>query len=664
MKSIYRAMALLLVGSVTAMWAQDYPPQQPQPQQQGQGPADDQPQGPGRGIARISVINGEVSVRRGNDATAAALNAPLMAGDTILTSANARAELQFDPSSMLRIAANSEVRMGDLQYHHNQIQVALGLVTFTVLRNSDSQNEIDLPSVAVHPTKPGAYRILVKEDGTAEITVRGGEAEIANPKGSQTLQAGQTMIVRGSQDDPEFQVVNAARPDDWDRWNGQRDQELTRATSRQYVNPDITGAEDLDQHGRWVDDGSYGRVWVPQVDPDWAPYQDGRWMYGDDYGWTWVGYEPWGWAPYHYGRWYHSGFGWAWWPGPFRGPCYWSPALVGFFGFGGRVGFGFGFGSIGWVPLAPFEPFHRWWGAGFGGRGFVVNNFNVYNTYRNARVVGGVRGVSAASFGRGGGRFTAVGGSELRSAGMVNGRLPVNPGSASMRMSDRSVNMSNFRQSSNTRFFSSNGSSRGFVGSQNGSTGSRAGNFRGSQSPAGGQNGSGQSGWSRPGSGSQPQVRSGGGDPGWRRFNGPSSGPAGNGNNRASVPNYSAPRSAPNYGGGNSPSYNAPRYNQPSYNAPRNTPNYSAPRYNQPSYSAPRSAPSYNPPSYSAPRSSPSYSAPRSYSGPSYSAPRSAPSYSAPRSAPSYGGGGGGSRNSGGGGGGGSHGGGGGGHHR
>src|ERR1039457_4718492 len=358
MKSIYCTMALLLVGSATTIWAQDYPPQ---PQAQGQ--ADDPPAGPGRGIARISVINGEVSVRRGSsgEVTAAAVNAPLMAGDTLLTGNAARAELQFDSSSMVRIAANSEVHMGDLQYHHNQIQVALGLVTFTVLRNSDSQNEIALPSVAIHPTRPGAYRILVKEDGTAEITVRGGEAEIANPKGSQTVQAGQTMIVRGSQDDPEFQVANAIQQDDWDRWNAERDQQLTRSTSTRYVNPDINGAEDLDQHGRWVDDGSYGRVWVPTVDQDWAPYQAGRWTWADDnYGWTWISSDPWGWAPYHYGRWYHSGFGWAWWPGPFGGPCYWSPALVGFFGFGGRGGFGFGFGSIGWVPLAPFGPFPRW----------------------------------------------------------------------------------------------------------------------------------------------------------------------------------------------------------------------------------------------------------------------------------------------------------------
>ncbi len=693
MKSIYYTLALLLVGSTTAAWAQDYPPQQ-------QGPPEE-PAGPGRGIARISIINGEVSVRRGDsgEVTAAAINAPLMSGDTLLTGSNARAELQFDASSMVRIAANSEVRMGDLQYHHNQIQVALGLVTFTVLRNSDVQNEIDLPSVAVHPTRPGAYRIMVREDGTVEITVRAGEVEIANPKGSQKLEAGQTMIVRGSQDDPEFQVAQPIQQDDWDRWNAQRDQQLLRATSTRYVNPDINGAEDLDQYGRWVDDGSYGRVWVPQVESDWAPYQAGRWGWADDYGWSWTSYDPWGWAPYHYGRWYHSGFGWAWWPGPYRGPCYWSPALVGFFGFGGHAGFGFGFGNVGWVPLAPYEPFHRWWGGGFRG-GFggyrnttIVNNVNIYNTYRNARVPGGVMGVNAGNFGRGGGRFTPVSGSQLSSAGMVRGMLPVTPDRSSLRMADRSVNMSNFRQSGNTRFFSRSGAintqqprsvpfeqqrqavqqaSRGgsFTGSQSGPVfNSRGGNFGASQggpvsNPRGGNfsapQGPGSSpNWNRtPGPAVQPQVRQGG-ENGWRRFNGPSgpsSTPAPQGGFR-SIPQPNTTPS-PSYRGGNpssgrfengnngnngvrinppmvrerpAPSYNAPHYGGgPTYNAPRNTPSYTPP----PTYSAPR----YNPPpSYSAPRNTPSYSAPRYNPPPTYSTPRNSPSYNPPSySAPRY----------------------------
>lgn len=46
-------------------------------------------------------------------------------------------------------------------------------------------------------------------------------------------------------------------------------------------------------------------------------------------------------------------------------PVY-TPALVAFFGFGGAgvsVGVGFGWNSVGWVPLAPDEPFLPWYHA-------------------------------------------------------------------------------------------------------------------------------------------------------------------------------------------------------------------------------------------------------------------------------------------------------------
>jgi hypothetical protein len=448
MKPMYCTMALLLAG--TMAWAQENQPPDGGP---------DTPAGPGRGVARISLMNGDVSVRRGDsgEVSAAAVNAPLSGGDTLLTSSAARAELQFDGANIARVAANSEVRMGDLQYRHNQIQIALGLVTFTVLRNSQGESEIDTPNVAVHPRGQGAYRILVREDGTSEITVRGGEADVSTAQGSQVLKAGQTMMVRGSQAEAEFQVVSASQQDEWDRWNAERDRHLMSATSTRYVNPDVYGAEDLDSYGHWVNDGSYGSVWAPTVSPDWAPYREGRWVWVGDYGWTWASSDPWGWAPYHYGRWYRASFGWAWWPGPAYGPCYWSPALVGFFGFGGGGGFGFGFGHVGWVPLAPFETFHPWWGRGGFRNTVIVNNINIYNSYRNARVVGGVSAVNAGNFGRGGGRFSAVNASELRNAGMVRGVLPVTPERSSLRFSERSVNMANFRQSRNTQFFSRGG---------------------------------------------------------------------------------------------------------------------------------------------------------------------------------------------------------------
>ncbi|HLK17314.1 MAG TPA: FecR family protein [Bryobacteraceae bacterium] len=452
------AIAALIAGSVVA--------QDPQ----GPGPNDPQQQEPdgqyeqGRGVARISILSGEVSVRRADsgDVVAAAVNGPLMAGDSILTSSSSKAEVQLDASNLIRVGPNSEVRFSGLDVRGFQIQVAAGTVMYRVLRQGQAQSEIDTPSVAVHPLGQGAYRIGLRGDGTSEITVRQGEAEIFSQHGSERLAMGHTMYARGPAADPEFQVVNAIPQDNWDRWNFERDQYLLRTRSYDHVSRDIPGVEDLDQNGRWTNDPSYGAVWQPNVDPGWAPYQNGRWVWEDYYGWTWVSADPWGWAPYHYGRWFFGAGGWCWYPGPIFAHPYWAPAYVGFFGWGGGIGIGFGFGGLGWVPLAPFEVFHPWYGrgfyAGFRGGGFargttIVNNINIANTYRNARVPGGVSGTAANQFGRNGAQITSLSHSQIQSAGLVHGAVPVAPGRSSLQMSNRTPN-GNFAQSRATTFAS------------------------------------------------------------------------------------------------------------------------------------------------------------------------------------------------------------------
>jgi len=390
-------------------------------------------------VARVSLIQGVVNARRGDsgEATAAVVNAPLSATDRLVTGEGSRSEIQFDAVNMIRLAPSTEVRIGELAYHHYQVQIATGTATFRVMRDNDAEIEISTPAIAVRPLKKGIYRVTIKADGTSEVTVRQGEAEIASPKGTEKLGSGKTMEARGTASDPEFHVTGALASDQWDSWNNNRDHDLERSGSGRYMNPDINGGEELDNNGRWVEDPAYGQVWVPNVDPGWAPYQVGRWVWADYYGWTWVSSDPWGWAPYHYGRWYRGAYGWAWWPGAIYGPYYWQPALVGFFGWGG-FGVGFGFGNIGWVPLAPYERFYRGYGAGFGA-GVVVRNVNVANVYRNARVANGVTSMGAAEFGHAsvsGATSVRASAADLSRAGSVRGGLPVAPSRESTRFSN------------------------------------------------------------------------------------------------------------------------------------------------------------------------------------------------------------------------------------
>jgi len=422
-----------------------------------------------RSVARISIMNGVVSVRRGDsgEAVAAALNAPLTGTDRLLTGEGSRAEIQFDALNMIRLAPSTEVRLGELAYHHYQVQIAAGTTEFRVLRDNDAEIEISTPSISVSPLKHGIYRITVRPDGTSQVTVRLGEVEIASPKGTEKLGQGKTMEARGAADSPEFQITSQIAADQWDKWNADRDHDLEKSVSGRYVNPDINGTEELDANGRWVDDPSYGQVWVPTTaDPGWAPYRVGRWVWVDYYGWTWVSADPWGWAPYHFGRWYMSPYGWAWWPGAIAGPYYWQPALVGFFGWGPGigVGFGFGFGNVGWVALAPYERFYPGYGAGIYGRGFGA--MNVPHTvaatalYRNARVSNGVTSMASNQFGRAGvttGSYVHATSADLAHAGSVRGSVPIAPSRESTHFSNTAAGATHV--SDNSHFYSSHASS-------------------------------------------------------------------------------------------------------------------------------------------------------------------------------------------------------------
>ena len=256
------APKVLAVVSLLACSASAQPPQQ----QDADAP---DPDSASRGVARISMMSGDVSVRRGDngDFVAAALNAPLVIGDRVLTGPNSRAEVQFDWANMIRIAPDTEIRLSELADRHYQIQLARGVATFRVLRASEADVEVSTPQVSIRPKNQGVYRLTVRDDGQSEVTVRSGEVEIFTPRGVETLRAGRTIQVRGTASDPEFQIVAALGEDEWDRWNSARDQNLQRATSPRYVNRDVYGTEDMDQYGQWVPDPTYGTVCAPHLSP-------------------------------------------------------------------------------------------------------------------------------------------------------------------------------------------------------------------------------------------------------------------------------------------------------------------------------------------------------------------------------------------------------------
>src|SRR5579863_308945 len=405
--------------------------------------AEQAPDNNGPGVARVSVIQGEAVVQRGdsNTQTTAVINAPLLPGDYVSTGSTSRAELQFDGETAVRLGGNVQARITDNDPNNRALQLADGTVEVGIV-HGDQPFQVDTPSISVRAQDAGDYRVTVNRDGSTWVTARRGSAQVITPDHTYDLSAGRTLVARGSASSPTISWRSEIGFDSFDDFNAKRDETMTTALNASpNLSPTIAGYDNLDQYGDWQDVAGYGQVWVPDEPADWAPYRDGSWAWEGGYGWTWVGAEPWGWAPYHYGRWFWAnGYGWAWYPPAYSYAPVWSPALVGFYGWGGvGISLGFGYGGIGWCPLAPFEAFYPWypgwawggWGWGWNGwRGYgtrVVNITNIHNVYRNFGHGGG-SGTLRGNFEHGNfSHNVAVTSQNAGKVGTIRGALPVTP---------------------------------------------------------------------------------------------------------------------------------------------------------------------------------------------------------------------------------------------
>ena len=376
--------------------------------------SDSDPDPPSR-VARLNYAQGSVSFQPGGegDWVTAVPNRPLTTGDNLWTDQDARAEFHVG-STAVRLAPETSMTVLNLDDRSMQLRLSEGTLILRVRHLDDGDLvEVDTPNLAFNLQRTGEYRVDVDNAGNVtNVSVMSGRGEVTGGGYSYNVVAGQSARFSGT-DQLSYDIATLPRADDFDSWAFDRDHREDGAESANYVSPEMTGYEDLDDYGRWEYVGGYGTVWVPSnVANDWAPYRDGHWAYISPWGWTWVDDEPWGFAPFHYGRWAYAGSRWCWVPGPVAVRPVYAPALVAFVG---GVGISVGGGpGVGWFPLAPGEvyvPYYR------GSRGYVervnVTNTvvnvtrvtNVYNernvtriTYVNQRVNNGVTLVSRDTF--------------------------------------------------------------------------------------------------------------------------------------------------------------------------------------------------------------------------------------------------------------------------
>lgn len=307
-------------------------------------------------LSRLSLIEGEVLVQRGDDEewVAASVNMPLRPHDKLWATDGARAEVQFDDGTVVRLAENTNLDLLGLEPGWTQLQLTLGVANFIAHsasrgRRDEAFFEVDTPQAAIRANRSTKFRVDVAEDGSTEITVREGKVELSSDQEPIVVAKNQRVVIEGGES-PRYLLESAQGRDEWDRWNEEQDSRLAQSRGSEHLSPNIAmAATELDAYGQWTEVPAYGWVWAPQVPLGWVPYQTGRWVWVEPWGWTWVSYEPWGWVPYHYGRWVVvATVGWVWVP-PAPTLAVWAP---------GYVRFIYGPGWVAWVPLAPGEVYY------------------------------------------------------------------------------------------------------------------------------------------------------------------------------------------------------------------------------------------------------------------------------------------------------------------
>src|SRR5579863_915644 len=215
----------LLCFSVPSARAGQGDPQN-QPNQPNQADPAEQPEGsdandPPTRVARISYLDGSVSLQAGGagDWGAAARNRPMTVGDKMWTDKDSRAELETGVVS-IHLGSMTSLSFLNLDQAITQMRIAEGSINFRVkeIRQGDV-NEVDTPNVAFTITQAGAFRVDVNENGDSTgVTVIRGAGQVTASGKTYDLQPGQRGVFNGTED-VQSAIAQAPASDGLDKWS-------------------------------------------------------------------------------------------------------------------------------------------------------------------------------------------------------------------------------------------------------------------------------------------------------------------------------------------------------------------------------------------------------------------------------------------------------------
>ncbi len=324
-------------------------------------------------VGRISFIDGQLLryVPEIKDWVLVRRNSPFGLNDALYSGDSARAEFIFPNGLLARIGSGTQIQLIAIKENASEIDLASGIARF-YNRNPEGMLKVTTPFGYILAQPGSIFDLYVGNDSVEAIDLNGRIDYIQQSDNSsyELTPGGPSIIADASRVSSGDAAVDAT----WDDWNTERDSLLAKridedrnGQSFRYLPPQLAyDAPDLDRAGRWERvnyQGQYRQFWRPTgVSSSWQPFTVGRWTdyYGDQ---VWVPDEPFGYVTSHYGNWLLVNGGWYWAPPVPVGAAVSGPDLA-FGWYPGRVAWIGSGQDIGWVPLAPDEPYYarHYWG--------------------------------------------------------------------------------------------------------------------------------------------------------------------------------------------------------------------------------------------------------------------------------------------------------------
>lgn len=287
-------------------------------------------------IVRLSYIQGSVQVDRGTGQFEKAIvNLPITQGMKLRTSDDARAEVEFEDGSTLRLAPATAVQFTQLSLLDNggkasTAEIVRGTAYVNFAGKKDDQFTLQFGHEKVALPNGVRLRVGVDETGAA-VAVFKGDLQVQAPSGNIEVKKNQTADFDFAAND-KLTLAKNIQEEPYDEWDKQQTQYHDRYANNtpNTFSPYAYGTSDLAYYGNFFNAPGYGMLWQPYfAGAGWDPFMNGAWAYYPGWGYGWVSAYPWGWVPYHYGTWvFVPSYGWAWQPGGTWTTWYSQPVLA------------------------------------------------------------------------------------------------------------------------------------------------------------------------------------------------------------------------------------------------------------------------------------------------------------------------------------------------